>query len=507
MRVISPKQMQELERITDKKGLSYEELMGNAGNSLAEEIHKLGVTYDITNGIVFLCGKGNNGGDGFVSAKKLHGMGYDVTIALICGFPTTDIAIKALLNATNVKVVDDISAVGKLCKNTSVVVDCVFGTGFHGKLHSSIALLFNQIPTGTLKISADVPSGGNALTGTISENTFKADYTYTFGYMKLGMVQQPLLEYCGHTEIIDIGIVDVAENQFENNYFTTDKDTVKSYLPKRNALSHKGTYGNLLNVMGSVSMSGACAMSAKAALRSGCGLLTIATARTVVDRLSSSIFEPVYISLKQDSKGFITTQSLNILAENISKYSCVAIGCGLGVTTEIKELVKFLIKEVNCPIVLDADGINCICTRIDIIKDAKSSIILTPHPVEFARLIGCTVSEVMSDRVGYASSFAKKHNVIVLLKGSCTVIASPAGEVYINTTGNPGMSRGGSGDVLTGIIGALCAQKINPFHATIAGAYIHGLAGDIAAQRKSIMAMLPTDIIEFLPEVFLSMDR
>ncbi len=242
-------------------------------------------------------------------------------------------------------------------------------------------------------------------------------------------------------------------------------------------------------------------MSLEAAAKSGAGLVEAAAVKPICGQITSRLPEAMLCPLDADAEGFMGEWNYDIIM-NFSKYaSAVLIGCGIGMSESTKNLVKRLICDISCPIILDADGINCITDSIDIIKQNRSGIILTPHPAEMGRLCGKDTSEIQADRIGTARDFAKKYNAVVVLKGAGTVIASPE-KVFVNTTGNPGMAKGGSGDVLSGIIASLTAQGINIFDSAAAGAYIHGLAGDIAADALTMQCMTATDIIKYLPDVF-----
>lgn len=277
---------------------------------------------------------------------------------------------------------------------------------------------------------------------------------------------------------------------------------ISPLFPERKIDSNKGDFGRLLCITGCNRMPGACALSTLSALRSGVGLLTVATTRQNMQILASNLYEAMYLPLDTEENGCISwNKNEIILQEAILKADTILIGCGIGLTENTICLVKNILKYAECPIILDADGLNCIADCINIIKERTKPLILTPHPGEMARLIKKSVKEVQSDRLMYAYEFCNKYDSVLVLKGAGTIIQQKK-RCLINTTGNPGMSKGGSGDVLAGIIASFSSQGLSPYDASYAGVYIHGLAGDLAAEKFSQQAMLPQDIISCLPEAF-----
>lgn len=263
--------------------------------------------------------------------------------------------------------------------------------------------------------------------------------------------------------------------------------------------ANKGTLGSLLCICGSYGMAGAAIMAGKAALRCGIGLLKTAVPKSIYQICASNILESVYYPLEETTNGAISFKNANFLLSACENSSAVLIGCGLSVCDDTKALVKEIITKSTKPIVIDADALNCICDDVEILKSVKAPTIITPHPGEMARLIKSTPQKINSNREITALDFAKKYGVITVLKGAGTIIASPNGEAYINHTGNSGMATGGSGDVLSGIIGSLIAQGAKPFKAASAGVYLHGVAGDLAAKKYGKVSMLPTDMLELIP--------
>lgn len=282
----------------------------------------------------------------------------------------------------------------------------------------------------------------------------------------------------------------------------TDKLLFREAVFDRPDDANKGTLGSLLCICGSYGMAGAAIMAGKAALRCGIGLLKTAVPKSIYPICSSNILESVYFPLEETKSGAISDKNTDFLLSECEKSSAVLIGCGLSVCEDTRAVVKAVITNCTKPLVIDADALNCICNEPEILKSLKAPAIITPHPGEMARLINSTPREVNSDRENTAINFAKRYGVITVLKGAGTIIASPDGKAYINHTGNSGMATGGSGDVLAGIIGSMLAQGANPFKTAAAGVFLHGTAGDIAAEKLGRISMLPTDMTELLPDAF-----
>ncbi|MGN0650057.1 MAG: NAD(P)H-hydrate dehydratase [Oscillospiraceae bacterium] len=500
--VVTNAQMREAEQRCAQGFVSLEQLMINAGIACAEKISQIIAK---VGSVVILCGSGNNGGDGMVIAGILGRTRDDVRVIFVNGMPKSDCAksnAHFLFEQKNVSYADytlDSSCVTWL-ENAGCVIDCVYGTGFHGVLSESIARIIaaaNHVP---VRIAVDVPSGVNSDSGEFDENCFRPTNTLVLGAMKYGLLMPDCNDILGEITLLDIGIPKCC---YENNHLARlADDSFRRPFGERRRNSHKGSFGRLLNIAGSRRYMGAAAMSTNAALRSGVGLCTLAAPECVVNSLSSAIFESTFLPLPETDDGFAAENAAEFL--ELDKVTAISIGCGLGCSDNTRRLTEFVIRNASCPIILDADGINSIAGNIDILKERNTELIITPHPLEFSRITGLAPSEIFADRIGNARAFAKKYGVTVLLKGANTVIASPNDDVIINTTGNSGLAKGGSGDVLTGIIAAFAAQGIDTFTAAASGAYCHGLAADILAERLPPQSILARDVIETLPEVYRS---
>lgn len=509
----TPKQMKTIEENCEKNSLPHRELMEAAGDAIAMQICQIGLDISLSSGTVFICGSGNNGGDGFVAARLIAEIGFPVTIALVCGDPSTKLAmteyceLSGLKNVEVLSIEDNAEKLKKIMSEAAVIVDAVFGTGFHGYLPKQVKDCFAMAEESlAVKIAADVPSGGDCLNGTIADGAIKADITLALGYKKIGMLMQPLSDYCGEIIRADIGFTEKCLDGIDYLPELFGQKTAEELIPRRKKNSYKGDYGKLLNVSGCAEMSGAAFLSTKAALRSGVGLVTLASVEKVIDRIGSTIPEATYLLLESDESGAISGNSADRILEKCRNRTAALIGCGLSATADTKALVKKLIKEAACPIILDADGINCIADNIDIIRDAKEELIVTPHAGELARLSRLTVAETAADRLTAAVNLAREYDVTVVAKGVPNFVAGN-GRAYIIPAGNPGLSRGGSGDVLAGIIAAFRAQGLSAVDSAALGVFIHGAAADIAAEELSETGMLPSDVIERLSFVFKKQNR
>lgn len=511
MYIVTPKQMKAAEEMTDKSGVSYLELMENAGSAAGAEIIK---RFDV-NGkkALVLCGKGNNGGDGYVIARHLADKGAFVTVAITAEKPREGIAFDEYNRICGIKNIQIQTLRETELRGYNIIVDAVFGTGFHGDLPDDIKKIFRGISTvNAFKLAVDIPSGADSVNGKCSDDVPYFDVTVTFGAIKAGMLHMPARKHCGEIVTVDIGITDETIEKSGGMKLMDDMTASKS-VPERGEMCHKGCFGKLLIIAGSSSMSGAAAMNVTGALRSGAGLVRLASVPEVIDRVGSGIYECTFTELTPNENGGISAENIPELAETISKFTCVSLGSGMGMSEDIIKITESVVKicgEKNIPLIIDADGLNCLAGRIDIIRNANCRAVLTPHPAELGRLLGISSAEVLADRQDMAKKLAELTGAVVCAKGYPTYIVSPDGRTRASFTGNGGLSRGGSGDVLTGIISGLvssnrCDLPKNGdklFEAASAGVYIFGAAADIAADVLSKTGMLPTDAAMALPDVF-----
>ncbi len=505
MKALTVAQMRKAEQLAFEGGATPLQLMKQAGHACASFLlnrHKL-----ISQPVVILCGKGNNGGDGFVIAEYLHRRGADVTVVLCQGNPKTEPAKDAFADielTVPILQIGQSQTVRERLQEATLIVDAIFGIGFTGELPAPLASFFTLIESlGCPVYAIDIPSG---LSGDHREPTtsfLRPTITLALGAYK--KVHRPSITPapCGEVLLLDVGIDArfIREAGFE--LISIDKDLAAKLLPKRNPHTNKSDYGKLLLVAGSVGMSGAAMMATKAALRSGSGITILATPQQTAGMVAPMMMEAMTIPLPQNQSGSLSGSCLPMLQQLCQNSSALVLGCGLGHNNETADMVCKLIEGCDIPILLDADGINAVCRDITMVKRLKNPVIMTPHPGEFARMMGLTVAEVEADRATLAAEAAETLGIILVLKGHETIVALPNGVVFCNTTGNAGLAKGGSGDVLAGIIGGLLAQHhLSPETATVLGVYLHGLAADYCGVRYSQYSMTATDIIEALPLVF-----
>ncbi len=500
--VVTNAQMKAAEEICNRDSISYIRMMQNAGTACAEEILRI-----VPRGsyITILCGSGNNGGDGFVISSVLAEHGISSAVILVNGEPKTDCAkhhFDMLFGAQVMRWDAHHERCIAQLMRTDAVIDCIYGTGFRGELADTIRELLEASSHCRYRIAVDVPSGINSDNGEFDKGCFKPTHTLVLAAMKAGLLSLPANDMLGDTKLLDIGI---DEKAYSSDYIAkmTDKSCAHPF-PERRKSSHKGSFGRLLNIAGCLCYNGAAAMSTKAALRTGVGLCTLAAPVSVVKMLAASIHETTYLPLPETDEGFVNENAFSCLSDHLGKATAVSIGCGMGNSDNTRKIVEFVIKNTDRPIIIDADGINSIAANIDILKERKGKLIITPHPLEFSRISGLSLDDIDRNRITAAKQFAEKYGVTVVLKGSNTVIASENGEIYVNASGNSGLAKGGSGDVLTGIIAAMAAQGIDTFKAAVCGVYCHGAAADLLLERMPAESILPTDVIEALPEIYRS---
>ncbi len=481
MRVLTKNSVEESEKNAVQSGaFSFRELMENAGNRAAEIIMR---EYAVENKkIALLCGSGNNGGDGFVTARRLFEYGADVTVITPCGKPATENALFYYEKLDGIRITDTFEG------EFDIIIDALFGIGLNREMSAELISLIERVnQADAVRIAIDLPSGVHADSGRVLGAAFDAELTVTFIALKPCFVLPPASDYCGRVITADIGVTPV-----EKDYYVTEAPE----FPKRRHNSHKGSYGTALLVCGSYGMAGAAILACRAALRSGVGIAKCVLCDGIYPAFTAAVPEAVCLPVKQSENG---TFADGILADEYLKGAdAVLFGCGVGKGENIKALLEKLIISADLPLVLDADGINALASGIELLKKSNAPIIITPHPGEMARLVGKTTAEVESDRINTARSFAQEYNCIVVLKGADTIVASPDGEISFNLPGNPGMAKGGSGDVLAGICVSLLAQGLEPLKAAKAAVYLHSTAGDKAARKRGERAMLPSDIIEEL---------
>jgi ADP-dependent NAD(P)H-hydrate dehydratase / NAD(P)H-hydrate epimerase len=495
-------------RAVRELGIPAATLMEHAGQGAgAAVLARLGTRPRKTRRVVIVCGKGGNAGDGFVAARWLRRRGVRVVVVLTS--PPADVRGEAAeklreLQKAGVRplVITDAAALRPLVARADLVVDALLGTGARAVADGLVADTIRVVnESGRPVLALDVPSGLPPDGGAPAHPVVRADETVTFAGLKRGLVMSPGRELAGRVSIVDIGVPD-EELRRAAKTFVLEPADVARHFPRRPREAHKGTYGHLLVVGGSLGKTGAAALTADGALRTGVGLVTVATAASQQPVIAGLVLEAMSAALTEDSPGCVGPAAWPALAALLSGRDAIAIGPGLGLEPATQTFVRRVVVEAAVPAVVDADALTALAGHLDVLKGARAARCLTPHPGEMARLLGVAVADVQRDRIELVRAFAVTHGVHIVLKGAMSVIASPDGVVLLNPTGNPGMASGGTGDVLTGMVGALLARGFAPGDALASAVYLHGLAGDVAAERVGEESLVARDLLTALPAAF-----
>jgi len=467
--------------------------------------------------IVILCGKGNNGGDGFVVARRLRAAGARVDVFLLgrrgeVRGDAADALRRYPGRVGEITAEAGLDAVERAMGGAHVVVDALLGTGMDGMargLGASAIERLNHVteagedrpphlPPHPPVVALDLPSGLSADRGVPTGPTVRATLTATFGGLKRALLLEPAASWAGEVVVIPIGLPDGETERDVATFLLEDADA-RGALARRPADAHKGQYGHLLVVAGSRGKTGAAALAARAALRSGAGLVTVATPASQQPIIATLGVEHMTHALPETAAGALAKAALGPIRELAAGMDAVALGPGLSLHPEAQALARALVADLPRPMVVDADALSALAGHLDILAGAPGPRVLTPHPGEMARMLGVTVAEIQSDRLERTRAFAVEHRVWLVLKGARSVVAAPDGRVWINPTGNPGMAKGGSGDVLTGMAGAFLARGLTPAAALQAAVYFHGLAGDLGRAERGEEGLIASDIVEAIP--------
>jgi hydroxyethylthiazole kinase-like uncharacterized protein yjeF len=498
MKIFTSEQIRQIDKYTiEHEPVASIDLMERAARQIADW---LTVRYDQRKSFTVFSGPGNNGGDGLAVARMLTQKYYKVTVYILRISDKlsqdTQTNYERLKN-TGVTEIFDLHDNDLLpsIQEEDIILDAIFGTGLNRPADGFAARLIrfiNSLPN--TRISIDIPSGlsGEDNTDNRPDNIIKADVTLTIQFPALSFFYGENEQYTGKWNILPVGLSQHAIRETNSPYNYVVSSDIPDYLKKRKRFSHKGTYGNVLMIAGSYGMMGAAVLSARAALRSGSGLVTV--------HVPGLGYQIVQTALPE---ALISIDASDIVFSDIpdlSGFSAIGIGPGLGSKDNTQRALFDLVKKTKVPLVIDADGLNILSANKEWLNILPSGTILTPHPKEFERLAGNSKTGYERNRMQI--EFAQKYNVIVVLKGAYTSIALPDGSCYFNSTGNPGMATAGSGDVLTGIILSLLGQGYVPAHAALLGTYLHGLAGDNAAAERSEESLIASDIIENIGKAY-----
>jgi len=509
MKITTAAEMRAIDRASSEKfGVPSLTLMENAGSAVAQFILQ---NYRDADRIAVVCGKGNNGGDGFVIARELHRAGRVVEVLLLASpaelkgdaatmferLPVRPVLVQTLQELQ--------SESSRSLANCGLIVDALLGTGFKppvkGLYAEAIAAMSDG---GKTVVAVDIPSGADsdAMTAQAGEGIARADAIVTFTAPRPAHVFGELTR--GPLLVAPIGSPDAAIASKLKLEVTTARD-LAALLAPRPMDSNKGMYGHVLIVGGSLGKSGAAAMAGMAALRSGAGLVTVATAKSALPNVAGFAAELMTEPLPETDTGGIAVAAVKSgkLQQLASTMTVVAIGPGIGRHPETVEFVREAVRTLECPLVIDADGLNAFDGKTELLDGSKRALVLTPHPGEMSRLAGISTKAVQADRLNVARTFAREHKLVLVLKGNLTITALPDGTAWVNTTGNPGMATGGTGDILTGMTAGILGQMSNDAaRAAVAAAYLHGLAGNVAAETMGEHSLVATDLLTALPEAF-----
>lgn len=500
--------MKEIDRMAiEEWGIAGLVLMENAGRAVVDALEKeLGEVKKQR--FLVVCGKGNNGGDGFVITRHLLNRGAEVNCFILGKIDelkgdartNAQILINNGYEIIEVSTLDELSRLLALTSRASVVIDAIFGTGLSSPpqgIFAKVIQLLNE--SGNYVVSVDIPSGIDADTGGVLEPAIRADLTVTMGVPKYGLLLYPGRAYAGKLIVADIGIPYQLLKE-RTKTFLIDEEFVRQNLPRRPADGHKGSFGSCLLLCGSRGYSGACVLAGMAAVRSGAGLIHLGYPKGISQVIESCAIEPVKHPLPETDSETLSPAALPFILELLSKVDSIAIGPGISTHPETKKLLLELLPRLEKPTVIDADGLNNFAGAIEILKEVKAPLILTPHPGELSRLISKNPAEINANRITVAREFALNHKCVLVLKGAPTVIATPDGQVFVNPTGNSGLASGGTGDVLTGLLAGLIAQGASPINAALIGTFLHGLAGDIGAEELTGYSLAAGDLLNYIPK-------
>lgn len=511
MKTVTPKEMRSLERHSEKEGVSTDALMERAGLLAARKAWMLleGKAYSAR--ITLLVGAGNNGSDGLVMARHLQAWGSHVTSFLLASRPKNDPKLlKALTRGVTVVDASDGSSLDEIriaLSKSTMVVDAILGTGLSRPLegvYRDVLAATNaehEIRTGLVVFAMDVPSGVNAESGLVDSAALSADATLTFGFPKSGLFQFPGASLVGEITVADIGIPEYLAEDIRREIIT--QTWVKANLPGRPLSAHKGTFGKVLALVGSMNYVGAAYLACMGSARSGSGYVSLATTPSFQVLSSAKLTEPTYLLIPEGPDGNPVPDGASTILSNLPSYNVLLAGCGLGQhdgTNVLLERILLSDESIGIPIVLDADALNTLALIPKWWTRLQTPAVLTPHPGEMSRLLGKPIEDIERNRMETAHRAAKLWGVTVLLKGAYTVVASSEGDVRIVPFANPGLATAGTGDVLAGIIAGLVAQNVSPYDAAAMGAFIHGAAGEMVTNAIGNTGIIASDLLPMLPQ-------
>jgi len=508
MKIVTAAEMREIDRATSERGhVASLTLMENAGEAVAVFVIS---RFPQAGRIAVVCGKGNNGGDGLVAARKLHQAGKDVHVVLLAN-PSElkgdaaemyrQLGIDCVIARSKSEVV---IYVGELRLQCDLAIDAILGTGFHPPVSEVYGAAISAVSTFRKVVAVDLPSGAeaDAMCPVDPRVVVRADAVITFTAPRPAHVFGALTH--GPIVVSPIGSAEkYVQSELQLKVITPPD--LRKLLAEREAESNKGSYGHVMVLGGSVGKAGSAAMVGMAALKAGAGLSTIATPKSILPTVAGFYPEVMTEPLEETEVGSISMRAMGYghIDALVKGKDVLAVGPGISRHKETSEFIRKVVEKFSAPMVLDADGLNAFEGCNEKLNGKERMLVLTPHPGEMARLTGLTIPQIQADRIGIARRFAVEHHVILVLKGHRTLVAEPSGLVWVNTNGNPGMATGGTGDILTGMIAGLMAQyPVRCLRAVLAAVYLHGLAGDVAREVNGEHSLTATDLLRALPEAF-----
>lgn len=511
MKLVTVSQMRAIEKEADAKGVSYAQMMENAGRGLAEFIHALGGEsgWESVTGIV---GSGNNGGDTLVALAWLAEAGWNTHAYLVNRKTADDPLVARYLKSggdlTQFSSDSDFDSLRSFLEDSDLLLDGLLGTGIKLPLKDdaalvlqSTALFLSYLEVPPVIIAVDCPSGVDCDTGACADETLRADLTITMAAVKQGLLKLPAFEYVGELELVDIGLPPQMDSWDALKIDVPDAEMISPLLPERNSASHKGTFGTAFVAAGSTSYTGAALLAGKAAYRIGAGLVTMAVPEPLHTALAGHLPEATWVLL-QHEHGFVSEQACHHVATSLERATAILIGPGFGNKHTTKLFIEQLIPKLDLPAVFDADGLRHLAGIHEWYRKVKQTAVLTPHPGEMSALTGLSREEIQSNRIDIAAKYAKAWGHVVVLKGAFTIIASPDGRIAVIPVATPALARAGTGDVLAGLIVGLRAQGLDAYDSAVAGAFIHAKAGLLAADLLGTTAsVLASDVLDAVPDI------
>jgi NAD(P)H-hydrate epimerase len=515
MKILTSREMKEIDRkAIEDIGIPGPVLMENAGLQVLKAL-RTRFPRPADERIVIVAGKGNNGGDGLVVARHLHNAGAKPEVLLLAsreevkGDAALNLAVALRLGVpvTEVRTPEHWKRCRMDIVHATVIIDAIFGTGLLKPLEGLHARVVEDInKAGGFKLAVDIPSGLSSDSFEVIGPCVRADMTVCLAAPKVAHVFPPAEECIGDLFVAAIGIPPVLFDSPGLKLELVEKGTVMPFFKKRKKDSHKGTFGHLLAVSGSLGKTGAAGLAGKAALRMGAGLVTIATAASALPGIARSMMELMTEALAETPAKTVAREALPRVIELMKGKNAILLGPGLSTHPSTAELVLALLPKIKVPAVIDADGLNIISSDPEVLRRLQAPAVLTPHPGEFARLVGRSSADVLKYRLELVPAFAEKYGVHLVLKGYRTLTAAPDGRVFVNPTGNPGLATGGSGDVLSGMIASQIIQETDFLGAILSAVYVHGLSADIAAEKLSQKYLTAGDVIRYLPRALKALE-